>query len=55
MTRDQTNEISAVCRRRAVFFAWFKELIPITSVYDGSDKGGFLDSTQLLFISCGEP
>lgn len=36
------------------FFALFKELISITSVYDGSDKGRGLDPTQLLFISCGE-
>lgn len=54
MTQDQTNEISTVFRGTAVFFAWFKELISITSVHNGSHKGGVLDSTQLLFMSCGE-
>lgn len=43
MTQDQTNEIPTVSRERAVFFAWFKELISITSVYNGSDKWGDLD------------
>lgn len=53
MTQDQTNEIPAVSRGKAAFFAWFKELISITSVYNGSDKWGDLDSAHLLFISCG--
>lgn len=54
MNQDQTNEISTGFRGRVIFFAWFKELISITAVYNGSDKGGVLDSMQLLFISCGE-
>lgn len=49
MTRDQTNEISTGFRRRAVFFAWFKDLISITSVYNGSDKGRVFEFNTAAF------
>lgn len=37
---SESNEISTVFRGRGIFFAGFKELISITSVCYGSDKGG---------------